>query len=151
MSTLIIKYSTLIRLKYWRLNIKMMKELKSMRTIIVSFIILSILTGEILLQTFLSKKESKWLGLILPGITFAFSLLMVFSLALTNNITWWEIFCLISLTFLLANIPTFILLAIYFACRKHYWNNDYTGFGTEGWTRNNWLRRLLCPRAIVGD
>ncbi len=91
-----------------------------MRTIIVSFIILSILIGGILLQTFLSKKESKWLGLILPGITFAFSLLMVFSLAHTNSMTWWEIFCLISLTFLLANIPTFILLAIYFACRKHY-------------------------------
>ena len=58
-----------------------------MRTIIVSFIILSILTGGILLQTFLSKKESKWLGLILPGITYAFSLLMVFSLTHTNSMT----------------------------------------------------------------
>ena len=90
-----------------------------MRTIIVLFIILPILTGGILLQTFLSKKESKWLGLILPGITYAFSLLMVFSLTLTNSMTWWDIFVLISLTFLLANIPTLILLAIYFACRKH--------------------------------
>lgn len=58
-----------------------------MRTIIISFIILSILTGGILLQTFLSKKESKWLDLILPGITYAFSLLMVFSIAYTNSMT----------------------------------------------------------------
>ena len=141
----------MIRLKYWRLNIKMMKELKSMRTIIVSFITLSILTGGILLQIFLSKRESKWLGFILPSITYFFSVLTVFSLTLTNSMTWWDIFVLISLTFLLANIPTLILLAIYFACRKHSWNNDYTGFETGGWTRNNWLRRLLCPRAIVGD
>lgn len=90
-----------------------------MRTVIVSFIILPILTGGILLQIFLSKKESKWLGFILPDMTYCFSLLTIFSLALTDNITWWEIFCLIPLTFLLANIPTLILLAIYFACRKH--------------------------------
>ncbi len=90
-----------------------------MRTVIVSFIILPILTGGILLQIFLSKKESKWLGFILPDMIYCFSLLTIFSLALTNNIIWWEIFCLIPLTFLLANIPTLILLAIYFACRKH--------------------------------
>ena len=90
-----------------------------MRTVIVSFIILPILTGGILLQIFLSKRESKWLGFILPSITYFFSLLTVFSLTLTNSMTWWDIFVLISLTFLLANIPTLILLAIYFACRKH--------------------------------
>lgn len=90
-----------------------------MRTIIVSFIILSILTGRILLQTFLSKKESKWLGLILPSITYAFSLLMVFSLAHTNSMTWWDIFGQLILTFFIANIPTSVLLAIYFACRKN--------------------------------
>ena len=56
-----------------------------MRNIIVLFIILPILTGGILLQVFLSKKESKWNDLILLAITYAFSLLTVFSLAHTNS------------------------------------------------------------------
>ena len=76
-----------------------------MRTVIVSFIILPILTGGILLQIFLSKKESKWLGFILPDMTYCFSLLTIFSLALTDNITWWEIFCLIPPDFFACKYP----------------------------------------------
>ena len=67
------------------------------------------------MQIFLSKKESKWFGLILPFITFAYSLLMVFSIAVTDGM---DIFGLIASTLFVANIPTIILLAIYFGCRE---------------------------------
>ena len=74
--------------------------------------------GAIWLQVFLSKKENKWLGLTLPFISFAYSLLMVFSIALVDSMTAWEIFGLIASTFFIANIPTIILLAIYWGCRE---------------------------------
>jgi Ca2+/Na+ antiporter len=80
-------------------------------------IILLIMGGAIWLQVFLAKKESKWLGLILPFIAFAGSLLMVFSI-MVNGMTTWQIFGLIASTFLMANIPTIILLAIYWGCRE---------------------------------
>ena len=89
-----------------------------MRLAIVSiFLGLIVIAGIVLLQVFLSKKENKWLGLILPLISFGYSLLMVFSLAVYEGMTGWHIFTLIMSVFLTANVPTIILLAIYFACR----------------------------------
>ncbi|SHI22634.1 hypothetical protein SAMN02745823_03614 [Sporobacter termitidis DSM 10068] len=85
--------------------------------IIILFIGLPVTAGIIWLQLFLSKKASKWLGLIMPLIIFAFSLLIV-----VGNIMYtgspWETALLIVTTLLLSNIPTAILLAIYFACRE---------------------------------
>ena len=81
-------------------------------------IIVVIMAGAIWLQVFLSKKENRWLGLMLPFISFAYSLLMVFSIALVDSMTAWEIFGLIASTFFIANIPTIILLAIYWGCRE---------------------------------
>lgn len=80
--------------------------------------VLAILAGGIFLQIFLSKKESKWFGLILPIITFTYSLLMIFGLAMTDDMSWWNILGLIASTLLVANIPTVILLVIYFGCRE---------------------------------
>ena len=85
---------------------------------IVLLVVPAILAGGILLQVFLSKKESKWLGLILPFITFAYSLLTLSQLAKTDGMTWWNVLGLIASTFFLSNIPTVILLAIYFGCRE---------------------------------
>lgn len=106
-------------------------------------VILLIMAGIIWLQIFLSRKQNKWLGLIIPLICFVFSIMTVFSLAMyTNTVT--------SVTektdgvvvreetitiqsekpsmrsmlvtnipvFLLSNVPTLIFLAIYFACRE---------------------------------
>lgn len=81
-------------------------------------IIAVIMAATIWLQIFLSKKESKWLGLILPFISFAYSLLAVFSVAAFDSMTAWEIFGLIASTFFIANIPTIILLAVYWGCRE---------------------------------
>lgn len=110
------------------------------------FLVLCI--GVILLQIFLSKKESKWFGLILPIISLCISFIAVFSIAAytttgtlslqtldesgavvqeevietpdamrSTQDTPSMIFTVVSV-FLLYNIPTIILLAIYFACRE---------------------------------
>lgn len=80
--------------------------------------LLVILAAAIWLQIFLSKKESKWLGIILPFITFAYSLVMVLGIAIFDGMTGWEIFTLLASTFFIANIPTIVLLGIYFGCRE---------------------------------
>jgi hypothetical protein len=85
---------------------------------IMLFLVLGLLVGAIFLQIFLSKKKSKWFGLILPTITFLYSLLMVFSIAVFDAMTGGEVFMLITSTFLLSNIPTIVLLGIYFGCRE---------------------------------
>jgi len=114
------------------------------RTIFLIFLF-AILAGTVVLQIYLSKKNSKWSGLILPIITFAFSLLAVMGMAAFVEVgthttsqyidgEWVTI--VISnggerqvipgaiggaiYTFILMNIPTAILLGMYKAARiKH--------------------------------
>ena len=111
------------------------------RTIAVSGILIFMLAlgaGVIVLQIFLSKKENKWAGLILPFISFGISIMallgvLLFSVntgTMTTTVngeiveqTTEQIVNMSSIiasaiyTFLLCNIPTGILLAIYAACR----------------------------------
>lgn len=82
------------------------------------FLVLVLLVGGVFLQIFLSEKNSKWFGLILPAITFLYSLLMVLGLAVYDGMSGGEIFILIASTFLLNNIPTIVLLGIYFGYRE---------------------------------
>jgi hypothetical protein len=110
---------------------------------LILFLVLFLIfvAGIIILQIFLSKKENKWAGLILPFTSFAISLLaflgiLVFT-ATTGTVTTivnGEIvyeatrqLAPISATigsavyvFLMLNIPTVILLLIYAACRSRY-------------------------------
>ncbi|MGE4485377.1 MAG: hypothetical protein AB7C97_09750 [Oscillospiraceae bacterium] len=81
---------------------------------IITFLLM--VPGAILLQWFLSKRSCKWLGLILPIVSFAFSLLFVLNIADTGSL--WQNIVLTVSTLLLSNIPTIIFLAIYFACRQ---------------------------------
>ena len=100
--------------------------------------LLVVVVGGAWLQIFLSKKESKWAGLILPIITFGFSLVVFLGVLLlsvsrgtmtqiingeiveqttaqiagTSSIIVSAIY-----SFVIFNIPTGILLAIYAACR----------------------------------
>jgi len=83
---------------------------------VLLWILLAVAIGLIWLQIFLSKKESKWFGLILPMITFSFSLLYVLNIMDTGNLL--QNIILIVSTLLTSNIFTIILLAIYFACRE---------------------------------
>ena len=84
------------------------------RTVIV---LLVLVVGGILLQIFLSRRQSRWPGLVLPGLTFLYSLLMVLGVAAFNGgLPWGPILaCLI-----FGNIPTLVLLAIYWAARERF-------------------------------
>ncbi|MEA4987415.1 MAG: hypothetical protein VB095_05100 [Anaerovorax sp.] len=91
-----------------------------MRISISIIAVLLIIVGGIWLQIFLSKKENKWFGLVLPLIFFAYSLLMIVSLAIYDGMSHWDVFSLMASTFILSNIPTLVYLIIYFACREKY-------------------------------
>ncbi|MCL2397891.1 MAG: hypothetical protein FWC93_07505 [Defluviitaleaceae bacterium] len=103
----------------------------------------AIFVGTVVLQIYLSRKDSKWLGLLLPLITFGFSLIAVIGMAayveigpltMSQFIDGELVTTIISgsgsreaipgaiagvfYTFLLMNIPTAILLVIYRATRS---------------------------------
>ena len=79
-------------------------------------VLLVVVVGGILLQIFLSKRESKWPGLVLPAISFLWSLLYLFNLMDTGSVVQNILTAL--LTVLLSYIPTLVLLAIYWAVRE---------------------------------
>lgn len=82
-----------------------------------TLVFLLFIAGVIVLQVFLSKKENKWPGLVLPIIAFLFGLLYPLNMiAPSEGVNASFIFQMI-LVWLLGNIPTIVLLAIYFACR----------------------------------
>ena len=66
-------------------------------------VLLVVVVGGILLQIFLSKQESKWPGLVLPAISFLWSLLYLFNLMDTGSVVQNILTAL--LTVLLSNIP----------------------------------------------
>ena len=71
------------------------------------------LVGGTLLQIFLSRRESRWPGLVLPAITLLYSLLMACNV-MAGADAWRALLA----TLALGNIPTLVLLAIYAACRE---------------------------------
>jgi len=93
------------------------------RTTISLAFLLVILIGMVFLQIYLSKRKNKWLGLILPGICLGYSLLIVFGyMAYAGMSTGTEIGMMAG-AFVMANIPTVVLLAIYIACREKFKKN----------------------------
>lgn len=79
---------------------------------------LILLVGVILLQIFLSKREGPWLGLVLPILCFLYGLLYPLNMmAPEEGITVGFVFQMTAV-WLLGNIPTILLLVIYFACRE---------------------------------
>lgn len=86
-------------------------------TITLIFLIV-IIAGGIWLQIFLSKKNNKWLGLILPVISCSYSLIKVFGLIAYNGMAGRDVLWLLVSTLFISNIPTLILMVIYFACRE---------------------------------
>ena len=77
---------------------------------------LVVLVGGIFLQIFLSKRESRWPGLVLPLLTFLWSLLGPLNVMDTGSVSQNVLLVLVML--LAGNIPTLILLAIYWAVRE---------------------------------
>ena len=79
---------------------------------------LLLLVGGVLLQIFLSKRESLWPGLVLPLLTFLCSLLGPLNVADTGSVS--QNVLLVAVTLLAGNIPTLVLLAIYWAAREKH-------------------------------
>ena len=80
-------------------------------------LMLVLLVGVPVLQVFLSRRENQWLGLLLPMLTFLYSLVKVCSVtAYEGGIPWGPILA----SLILGNIPTAVLLVIYFACREKF-------------------------------
>lgn len=94
-----------------------------MRIAINLIFTLALLAGVILLQIYLSKRESKWPGLVFPIISFIFSLLYPLNMITpSDGVTTGFVFQML-IVWLLANIPTIIFLAIYFGCREKKYRN----------------------------
>ena len=89
-----------------------------METIIMGTLIggLVVLVGGVLLQIFLSRRESRWPGLVLPLLTFLSSLLLPLNVMDTGSVS--RNVLLVAVTLLAGNIPTLVLLAIYWAARE---------------------------------
>lgn len=77
---------------------------------------LLLLAGLVYLQFRLSKSRSRFPGLILPCITFLFSLLMLLNMMVLPSLRTTVILSVATL--LLTNIPTAVFLGIYFVCRS---------------------------------
>ena len=88
------------------------------RVSIAIILVLVFFVGFLVLQIFLSRSESRWPGLILPAITFMYSLLAVLSVAVFEDSSIWGVVIPMLITFISYNIPTVILLGIYVTCRK---------------------------------
>lgn len=113
-------------------------------TIFAMILFMFLIGGSIGLQIFLSNKQNKWLGLIIPIICFMLSLLTVANIAVYRTITTTsetnisngvsvthevghsetskaslgEILSMVIPVFIISNIPTLIFYAIYLGCRE---------------------------------
>lgn len=79
--------------------------------------IVGILAGVILLEIFLSNKENPWLGLILPILSFLLSLVPTLFIAASSIV---QLLPRLLLVVGVANIPTLVLLIVYFICRGRF-------------------------------
>ncbi len=75
----------------------------------------------VVLQIFLSRAESKWLGFILPALTFICSLLLPLSiLVMMIYMPGTDVILLMLGIFVVGNIPTVVLLVVNYVCRKQF-------------------------------
>ena len=80
-------------------------------------LVLILIVGGVALQIFLSRRRSRWPGLVLPLLTFLYALVLMLNVTSTDGVFPWG--ALLS-TFLLGNIPTVVLLAVYWAAREKF-------------------------------
>ena len=82
----------------------------------VLIFLLVLAVGGVLLQIYLSKRESRWPGLVLPGICMLYPILLVLNVAAMGNIG--SVAATVITSFVIGAVPAIILLVIYFACRS---------------------------------
>lgn len=92
--------------------------------VLLFFVWVLVVAGAIYLEFRLAKTESKWPGLVLPIVTFLYSLLVFFAFASWDSIAPGSVVSIVGdsvavlFAFLIANIPTFVFLTIYFGVRE---------------------------------
>ena len=92
--------------------------------VLLFFVWVLVAAGAIYLEFRLAKTASKWPGLVLPLVTFLYSLLVLFAYASWDSIAPGSGVSIVGASvsfffaFLIANIPTLVFLAIYFAVRE---------------------------------
>ncbi|SHI21516.1 hypothetical protein SAMN02745823_03483 [Sporobacter termitidis DSM 10068] len=86
-------------------------------TYIPTILLLLLFIGSIFLQIFLSKKKTKWPGLILPTMFFIASIISIFTGGTGTEAFGWHLGVNIIYTILTGSIPTATMLIIYFVCR----------------------------------
>lgn len=79
---------------------------------------LALLAGIVLLQIYLSRRESKWPGLVFPIVSFLSSLSYPLAMAVPSEGATAGFIVQMVMVWLLVNIPTVVFLAIYFACHE---------------------------------
>lgn len=85
-----------------------------------TIILLLIVSLIVYLQIYFSKMESKWIGLILPGLTLIYSIIVVLNIAEPPvSLSTAKRIAIMLSAFLTSNIPTIILLAIYTVVRQN--------------------------------
>lgn len=87
----------------------------SRATILLVVVMLVFVVGGIFLEVFLARRKAKWPGLVLPGLTFLYTLVMAMNITSVGHGAHWG--PLLG-TLVLGNVPTVVLLAVYFACRE---------------------------------
>ena len=88
-----------------------------MRITNVLILAVLVIAGIVCLQIFLSKRESKWPGLVLPIMAFLFGLLYPLNMIAPDEGITVSFIIQMLIVWFIGNIPTIILLAIYFGCR----------------------------------
>ena len=87
--------------------------------IVFALLALVLCVGAVFLQVYLSKRENRFLGLLLPAATLLYAVLMVLNLSMSSELDGWMQAGLVIRAFLVANIPTLVLLAIYWIAREN--------------------------------
>ena len=95
-----------------------------MKPVTLAAIVMLAAVGLMLLQIFLSKRDSKYPGLIMPIVFLLVSFIYLFNMAEPADGTLGTLIVSLLFTLVTGNIPTFITLGIYFLCRKELKENS---------------------------
>ena len=94
-------------------------------TVVLLLLVVGVPVGLAVLEIFVAGLEGGWRGLVPPGITFLWSLFLCLIFALqiaggTGQVPGAAANILVGflLMFLFLNVPTLILLAVYYICRE---------------------------------
>ena len=87
--------------------------------ILIFIVLISFFAGFIVLQVFLSKRQSRVLGLIIPIVSFIIALLntllVSWNSVVSNDVA--PVYTSLIITFIILNIPTIVYMLIYLGCR----------------------------------